>query len=512
MESQKRIARSTGVVSAGIMISRISGYLRDMSIAAVFGANWVTDAFFIAFRIPNLFRKLLGEGALSMGFIPIFTKYLTTEKKEETWKLASLAINLLLVVSSLITLFVLAFPQILVRLIAPGEAFMASGAFKLAITLTRIMFPFMIFICLAALVMGMLNSLSHFFTPAFASALLNLSMIASCFLLAPLFSDPIIGLAIGVLIGGVLQLLIQIPPLLRRGFRYSYIFDLAHPGLKELLRLFVPATLGLATTQLSVVIGSILASMLSKGSISYLYNADRLIELPVSLFGVALAQVTFPAISRQIASSNLKKAGETITLSLRMIIFACLPATIGLLTLGKPIISLLLERGNFTSAATLATNKALIFYSLGIISYATLKAIIPAFYALRDTKTPVFVGFLTLALNVILSWLFMWGPLKHAGLALATSISASIQAGILFFLLSKKMGNINTGELLATFAKTFLATLLMGIFCAWINVGIENLYLKVALGVFGGVTIFGFTTYLLKMNEVSLILKLFKKS
>jgi putative peptidoglycan lipid II flippase len=507
IESQERVTKSVGIVSLGTFTSRILGYIRDVLIANRFGASLVSDSFFAAWRIPNTLRELLGEGALSAAFIPVFTEYLKTKNKKHAWQLASLVINGLLVISILITLVGIIFAPLIITIIVPG--FIGKEAFSLTITLTRIMFPFTIFICLAALVMGILNSCQHFTLPAFAPAFLNLCLISAIFLLCPLFEEPILGLSIGLLIGGLMQLLIQIPSLIKEKMEYRAILDFFHPGVKKVILLMLPRALGSAVTQLNITISNLLASFLIFGSISALFYSNRLVHLPLALFGIAIGTVLFPTMSRQVVDGNLDDLKKSLLWGLKMVILTCLPATIGLMVLGRPIIQLLFQHGQFDTYDTNITYLALFFYAAGLLGFASLKVIVPAFYSQQDTYTPVKIGIISVIANVIFSLLLM-RPLEQGGLALSLSLAGYLNASLLLIDLRQKIGDIGGGQIIKFFIKVLLASFMMGVFC-WFIIGTTiDIFYQVGIGVMGGLVVLFLSCKLLKIEEINAILGLFK--
>ncbi|MDI6786468.1 MAG: murein biosynthesis integral membrane protein MurJ [bacterium] len=503
MDKKFKIVKNVGIVGFGTSFSRILGYLRDMAIASKFGAGLIADAFFIAFMIPNLFRQLFGEGALSAAFIPVFSDYLTNKSKESAWQLTSIIINLLLLLTTLIAFLGILFSPYIISIIAPGF----SKNVDLTILLTRIMFPFVIFICMAALFMGALNAWQHFSIPALAPAFLNITMIVSIYFLSPCFEKPILGLALGVLIGGLFQMGVQIIPLIKKGFTYQFILRLNHPGVKRIYNLMIPAVAGLAITQVNLVISRILASFLDSGSISALYYANRLIWLPISLFGISVGTVSFAMMSDQVAKNDLSSLKETLLLSLRMIVITTVPAAIGLIVLGKPIIALLFQRGEFTATDTLATNIALFYYSLGIFAFASLKVIISTFYAFKDTKTPFKIGIVVVISNFILSLLLM-PYLKHGGLALATTLSAFINLIVLVVILRRMIGHLNGSYLSILFIKTLGASLIMGIVCWKVMSFMRGmLLLQIVLAILIGLIVLFICYKLFKVKEIDSLLK-----
>ncbi|MFH1238795.1 MAG: murein biosynthesis integral membrane protein MurJ, partial [bacterium] len=490
-------------VSLATLVSRILGYLRDMVTAAAFGNGMVADAFYVAFRIPNLLRNLLGEGALSSSFIPVFTEYLTNKTRQEAQELLNILTTILLILFSGLTLLGIAFAPFIVRIIAFGFT-LNPEKLSLTITLTRIMFPFMFAIGLAALALGVLNSLHKFTMPALAPAMLSIAEIFFVLAICPLLSIPIKGLAIGVLVGGMAQLLVQIPAILRSGFSYHFKLWLNHPGIKKIGLLMLPATIGLSVNQVNVFVDTICASVLAEGSVTALYYANRLMQLPLALFGIAIATVAFPSMSRSAAQADIPGLKKTLLVSLRMIFFTIIPCSVGLMILGKPIIRLLFQRHHFTAAGTEATNLALFFFSIGIFAYAGVKVLVYAFYSMKDTKTPVKVGVIAMLLNAFLNVILMQ-YLSVGGLALATATSSIFNMALLTWILRRRYGRLGGKEVFALFLKVILAAGIMG-FCSWYMINYLlvdlGLLLKVALTIVVSASIFFFMAYLLKIEEV----------
>lgn len=507
-DSQKKITRAIGLVSLGTFTSRLLGYMRDMLIANKFGASVVSDAFFAAWRIPNTLRELLGEGALNAAFIPVFTEYLKTKGKKEAFYLASLVFNGLLLIAILITTIGIIFAPLIITIIVPG--FIGQDAFSLTVTLTRIMFPFTIFICLAALVMGILNSCQHFTLPAFAPAVLNLCLIFSIFFLCPLFTqNPIYGLSLGLLLGGLFQLLIQIPALIKERMEYSLMIDFFNPGVKKIILLMLPRALGSGVTQINIFISNLLASFLIFGSISALFYAHRLVHLPLALFGIAIGTVLFPTMSRQVVEGNLDELKRSLSWGLRMVIFSCLPATIGLMVLGRDIIQLLLQHGEFDLADTNRTYLALFFYSFGLVGFASLKVIIPAFYSQRDTWTPLKISIISVIANIIFSLLLM-RPLEQGGLTLSLSLAGFLNTTLLLIKLRQKIGFLGAKLILKSFLKVLLASSIMGISCWMITRLKIAISYQVLLGTIGGLVVLFFSCKRLKVEELELVWRLLK--
>lgn len=517
MQEQKTIARAAGIVGGATLLSRIFGFIRDMIVAQFFGAGMATDAFFVAFRIPNLLRRLVGEGALTASFIPVYTEYITQRPPEEGREFVRAAFWLLAVFLLVLTgLGILLAPGI-VKVMAYGFS-QEPEKMGLTVFLTRLMFPYIFFIGLVALAMGVLNSWKHFFAPALAPVLLNLSIILCVLVFNPFFSEPILALALGVLLGGVAQLVFQWPFLKRKGIDFGFRFEPSHPGVKRVAALMAPSVLGLAVTQLNVMVSTFLASYLPEGSVSYLYYADRLLEFPMGIFAIAVATAILPVMSEQAARKDLGNLRETLSFALRLVFFVTLPAMIGLIVLRQPILNLLFQRGAFTAHSTEMTAQALLYYSLGLAGFAGVRIIVPAFYSLQDTKTPVKIAFATLVANAVLGALLMH-PLKHGGLALATSLAAGMNFALLVFLLRKKMGKIGLGKIVRSFFKSLGASVVMGIAALLISLQGEWVQAGATLekiGLLGGaiaaaIAVYGVTSYFLGSEELQLVLEGVKK-
>jgi putative peptidoglycan lipid II flippase len=435
--ARRAVARAAAVVSAATLASRILGFVRDLVIARAFGAGIVTDAFFVAFRLPNLLRRLVAEGALSSAFIPVFTEYVSRRSRADTLGMMRAVAGVMLLVLGTVTILgVLAAPW-LVRIMAPGFfANQAAGA--LTVRLTRLMFPYLFFVGLAALVMGILNAHRHFLLPALSPVALNIGIIIGAIVLAPRLPEPVIGLALGVLLGGAGQLLLQLPWLGARGLLATPRIALRHPAVRRVLTLMAPVVIGQSATHLGTVITTIIASFLAKGSVSYLYYADRLIEFPLGVFGVAIATAVLPTLSEQAARRDRPALRETLSFSLRLATFVSLPAAVGLFVLSEPIVRVLYERGRFGPAETAGTAAAVAMYALGIVGSATAKISAQAFFALGDTRTPVKVAIGAMAFNCAAA-AALAGPMGHAGLALAVAASATINALALTILLRRRL-------------------------------------------------------------------------
>lgn len=482
------VVRAMGSIGLATLTSRILGFVRDVVVARAFGAGLLTDAFFVAFRIPNLFRRLLAEGALSTAFIPVFTDYLATRPRAEFNRmLRAVAGGLLLTLCAVAAVGALLAPW-LVAAMAPGFSAVAEQL-RLATTLTRLMFPYLIFVGLAALAMGVLNAHRRFFTAALGPAVLNVGMIAAVLLLAPRLQVPVLALAVGVLVGGLGQFAIQLPQLKRLRVPLRPSAEFSHPALRRVTRLLGPTVFGLAAVQLNVFVNTLLASLLPGGSISFLYYADRVVEFPLGVFGIAVATAALPPMAEQAARRDLRGLSETVNFALRLSCFVAVPASAGLWLLREPITRVLFERGRFGPEETQATAWALGFYALGLTAFAAVRIAAQAFYALGDTRTPVKAGIAAVALNVAAA-LALMGPLRHGGLALAASASAAANLAILLWLLRQRLGALGGRRILRSLGRVAAATAVMAAWCGLLlwkwppapTRGLEAAWLVAAIG------------------------------
>ena len=479
--SKKHIIKSAGIIGFATIVSRILGFFRDILIARFFGTARYAQAFVVAFRIPNMLRDLIGEGATNAAIVPVLSEYSETKKKEEFWHLANVLLNVSLIVLTIVTLLGVLFAPILVRLIAPG--FISDvEKFQATIYLTRLIFPYVFLVGLLAYSMGILNSLKHFSAPAFAPSILNLSIIV-CVLIK---KGSVTSLALGVLIGGIAQLLIQIPVLLKKGLSFNFKSGIYHPAVKKIGKLLAPRVLGSCVYQINIFVNTMLASLsriVGEGGVAALYYANRIFQFPLAIFGIAIAQAALPTMSREALQSGLGNLKKTLSFSLRAVNFIMLPASMGLIMLSKPITSTLFERGEFGKYSTFITADALMFYSIGLFSYAGIKILVSCFYSLKDTFTPVKIASISLFLNIALGIIFMF-PFKISGLALATSLSGTFNFFLLFFILRKKIGNLDGYRILVSFIKTFIASLLMGlvIYLCSFKIGM-NLFIVISIGI-----------------------------
>ncbi|GAB1401544.1 murein biosynthesis integral membrane protein MurJ [Elusimicrobiota bacterium] len=511
MSENKNIVKHISSVSIGTTISRIFGYVRDMLVAYLFGAGLVADAFYAAFRIPNLIRRMLGEGSFSVAFIPVFSEYLHTKTKDETQKLINVVFTSLLLITTIFTILGMFFAPQLVKLIAWG---FTSDPEKLQLTieLTRLMFPFLIFICLASILLALLNTLHSFFIPAIAPAGLSVSEIIYVLAVSPMLApdNQIKGLAISVIFGAVLHFIYQYPYLKQLGWNLRFNFNFNHPGLKKIVFLMIPSIIGISVDQINTFVDTVCASFLGNGSITALYYSNRLMQLPLAIFGLALATVSLPLMSKSVAQNNIKDMKDTLNISIRFSIVLLTPAMVALVVLGLPIIQVLFQRGRFDSIASLITNEALFYYSLGLPAYAISKILANTFFSFQNTKTPVKIAFIVMLIHVLLCIILM-KPLGVGGLALATAICAYINALMLAYKLRIKIGQIGIYKILNSTLKALVASFVMGIVC-YLIVQIQiSIFISLTLAIIAGLIIFVAVSKLLKSPEIEQLLSAFFK-
>lgn len=466
MSEQVKVAKAAGVVGVATLGSRVMGYVRDMVMSWAFGTTVAADAFYVAYRIPNLLRELLAEGSMSAAFIPVFTETLTKESKDSARHLANAVFARLLLILVVLTGLGIIFAPYVVKVIAMGWEYKAEyhDKYQLAVTLTRIMFPYLLFIGIAALAMGMLNSLRSFLSPALSPVMLNIMTIAAVIVSFHFMSQPILGVAVGVVLGGMCQFLIQVPGLQKQGMLLRPQFEPTHPGVKKIGTLVLPVLLSSSVNQINIFISTIFASFLATGSITYLFYGMRFIHFPLGIFGIAIATAVLPTMSAQAARLQSQDFRETLSLGLRMVFFIMFPAMVGLITLRIPIVNLLLEHGQFDRLSTQGTAAAILFYAVGLWAFAGVRIVAQAFYALQDTKTPVKTAFTALITNAVLSAVFIaWTPLQHGGLALANSLAATINIVLLMFLLRKRIGRMDGWRILTSLIKIVPTSISMGL-------------------------------------------------
>ena len=500
--SKKSLIKSTGVIGIATAISRLLGFVRDIVIAVLFGTSPGAQAFFVAFRIPNSLRDLVGEGAANAAIVPVLTEYKTLKDEKEFLHISRVLFNISFIILLILTALGIMFSPLIVRLIAPG--FLSEPEkFNLTVRLNRVIFPYLVLIGLTAYAMGVLNALKHFAGPAFGPAVMNIALIVSAIWLCPQIG--VMGLAIGVLIGGTLQLLVNIPFMYKKGVTISFKDGFHHPAVKRIGRLLVPRALGSAVYQINIFVDTILASLawiVGSGGVAALYYANRLIQFPLAIFGLALAQAALPKMSQEFAIDEIDKFKDTLSFSLRIIFLIMVPASCGLAILGEPIIKILFERGAFTAYSTSITQSALFFYSFGLLAYGGVKLLVTAFYSMHDTMTPVKTAFVAVILNIIFNLILMW-PLKLGGLALATSISANFNFIVLFFLLKRRLGDFGTKQIIDSFFRILLASIVMGIILKLLLIFSPNFsFLNLLLSIIIGIVTFILASYIFNVREM----------
>ena len=446
------------------MTSRILGVVREQVLAYLFGAGNAMDAYKVAYRVPNLLRDLFAEGAMSAAFVPTFARALATGGKPSAFRLGAYVVSALLLITGVFVVLGMVFAEPLVRLFA-GDYREVPGKLELTVLLTRIMLPFLTFVALAAAFMGMLNALHHFFVPAVSPAMFNVGSIVCTVGLVSLMPrmglPAIAAVAIGTIVGGLAQWLVQWPLLRREGFRYRPALDWRDEGLRRVLLLMGPSTIGLAATQVNVFVNTLLATREGTGAVSWLDVAFRLMYLPIGLFGVSIATATTPAISRMLAHGDTASVRKTIADGMVLMLLLNVPATVGLVVLAEPIVRLMYERGAFLPSDTIAAAGALQFYALGLLGYSVVRIASPAFYAFGESRTPVTISFVTVLANAALNFALV-DVMGYRGLALGTSIAALLNAGLLLVMLRRRLGGIDGGAMAGALARIAVAAALMG--------------------------------------------------
>lgn len=500
-----RLLQSTMVVSVMTLLSRILGFVRDMVIAVVFGATGLTDAFIVAFRIPNMFRRMSGEGAFSQAFVPVFSEYKTTKTKTDVKDLVDHVSGSLGLILFSITAIGIVFAPFLILIFAPGFSGETDQQ-QLATQMLRLTFPYVLFISLTAMAAGVLNSFGRFAVPAFTPVLLNLSLIAVALLLAPKLEHPITALAWGVFIAGIVQLVFQFPSLYKLGLLPRPRLNWSHPGVRKIFRLMLPALVGSSAAQINLLINTIIASFLVSGSISWLYYSDRFVELPLAIFGVAIGTVILPRLSTQHGKKSMADFSATIDWAMRLNMLVVLPAMIGLVILGLPILATMIQYGSFTAEDSRMAALSMAAYALGLPAFASVKILAPGFYSRQDTKTPVRFALISIAVNLVLNvlilipWIWQKWPAGHAVLALSAAVAANVNA-ILLYRKLVELGVYQPGKYWYSYWKKIIPALLLmiailvlllpdsGIWSSW-SVGQRVLQLGILIFA-GGVSYLG---------------------
>jgi len=504
-----------------MIISRVLGYVRDVVLYNMFGQNRLTDAYNAAFSIPDFLYSILVGGALSSAFIPVFSYYITRGEEDEAWTVASIVISWIMVLLCIGLVICYVFTPQLIGLLVPG--FDAKSA-ALTVTLTRIMLIQVVFLSLCGVSMGILHSFKHFTTPAIGSVFYNLGIVLGGALLAgPIEAIwPGYGIAafsVGVVMGAIANFMVQAPVLYKKGIKFHFNLNYRHPGFKQLIYLMIPIFIGLSISQINLFVTQNLASNLSDGMIAALRMGQRFMQLPVGIFAIAIAMAVFPTLTSQAALNEVDEFKKTMSLGVRSVVFITLPSAVGLAVLREPIIRLMFEfkGGEFTAAATTAAGNALLFYSIGLVGYSVVHVLIRSFYALKDTRTSVIIGVVSIGINIVCSLLLI-GPLQHRGLALAYSIAGLSQALLLLYFLRRKIGHIDIKNIAVSFFKTAMVCAIMGI-AAWevcqLSTNLVDISSKfgqvaqlgsamiVAIGIYFALT------YAIKMEEARVVFSMF---
>jgi putative peptidoglycan lipid II flippase len=517
MGEKREITRATGIMGFATSLSRVFGLVRDVVVARFFGAGFGADAFFMAFTIPNLLRRFFAEGSLTAAFVPTFSKVYHDQGKAEGKRVANICFTLLLLVMAAVTVCgILASPWI-VRLI--GYGFNAVPG-KLALTdfLNRLMFPYIFFVSLLALITGILNVLGHYFWPSVSPVLLNLAMIVSAVLLAERFETPVVALAIGVLVGGLLQLAIQVPVLKKYDMRFRLDFHFRHPAVCRVVKLMLPGLAGVAVYQINIVVTRLLASFLPEGSVSYLYFGQRLFEFPQGIFVVSLAQAVLPAMSRQVAIGDQAGFKDSLRYALVLIGLITLPAAVGLVLCSVPVYSLFFMHGAFGYEDVRQSAVVLAAYAPGLLFAGVSRVLVPSFYAMNDTRTPVWVSFWTLLVNAGLGLLLMQS-LQHVGLALALTLASVFNCCVLLYLLRRRLGSLGMMSVGVSMLRIIPGTVLMGFFVYLVLQNVswqvaDDFWIRILLlggAVAGGAGIFAAGCLVMRVPEAAYAFRFIKR-
>jgi putative peptidoglycan lipid II flippase len=466
LTDKKHILKSASIISLVTIVSRVLGYVRDQRITLLLGTLPAADAYVLAYRIPNLFRRLVAEGSMTASFIPVFTTYMSEKSKEEVWDFANKLFWTLALVVAGITVLGMVFSPAVVHLFAGNNV-----AGLQAVELNRIVFPYLFFISLAALAMGILNCFHLFGLPAATPVVLNLATILFTFaVVRSHFKDSATAIVVGILVGGVLQFLMQVPLLVQKGMKFSFGISFSHPGIRNVARLMIPRLFGIGIGQINLFIDTrfATASLMPAGSLAALYVADRVMELVLGGYAIAVATAILPMMSHQAAAKDYESLKKTLAFSVRIVAFITIPAALGLMILREPIIRVLFQHGQFVAESTRLTARALLYYAIGLPALATVKLVVPAFYSTSDTKTPVIVASISLVINVVLNIVFLqffFKRVQNGGPALATAIACFFDFFALFIIFRLRYGAMGTMDILRSFGKISLCASIMGVAC-----------------------------------------------
>lgn len=459
------LLRSAGLIGFLTLVSRIMGFARDVLSARMFGTSGVWDAFLYAFTVPNFLRRVVGEGALSGAFVPVYTEVLKQKGREEADRVGQIMFTLLGLFLSGLTLLVLAGIQMVM------SRFELPAKIEFTLSLLSILFPYIVFLAEVALSMGILNCHRHFLTPSLSPVLLNLMWMGGILFFCPR-ADTLAGkahlLAVTVLLSGLIQLAVQIVPLRGLGFRLRMVFDFFHPAIRKIYQLILPAVMGFAVTQVSILIDMTLAFFLGDGANASLWYGNRLMQFPLALIGISMGTVLLPSFSSDAAEKDFEKLNETLSFSLRATSLFVIPACLGLIFLKNPIVRVLFERGEFDAESTVRTANTLMFYSIGLFAYSGQKIMTSAFYAVQDTRTPFLISTFCVGVDIVLNLILMW-PLKEGGLALATSLSAILNFLLQVMVLKRRVKEIDVGRIFGSLARIAGASLCMAIAVLWLH-------------------------------------------
>lgn len=510
------IMRSFGTVALSTLCSRILGLVRDMLMAAYFGAARTADVFYISFMIPNLFRRLVAEGALTISFIPVYTESLIRDGEDESMKLAQKVMTVQAIfLAGIVALGVVFSPQLMKYFFGRNDSI---EIFTLSVNLTRFMFPYLFFVGFVAFAMGYLNSHGHFFSPAIAPVLLNVGMISGIVLLGRFFTEPVYGAAAGVLIGGVLQFIIQIPYMIREGFVFKISVDFTHPGIRKIFRMLTPALFGIAVYQINTLVSNLLATMIPAGSVSYIYFTNRLTELVLGVFIVSIGSVVLPEMSKLTALEDNRRFKKLFSDSVSFALFLAVPAAAALVAAGIPVISVIFMHGKFSYDDVVLTYYSLVTASAGIIFISALRITTPAFYAMKDTRIPVVSATAALFINLAAGYTLMHTPLRHAGLTLANTLSAIVQMSILLIFLNRKTGGIDFRKILRSIVKFVIASVVMAgliifisSFADWEKDSMFRRCIFLFFIVTGGCGVYFTVCYLLRSDEMLYFIRAVRK-
>lgn len=511
---KRQILKSASIISVITVVSRILGYIRDQRLTLLLGTTGIADSFILAYRIPNILRRLVGEGSMTASFIPVFTDYMRNKSREETWAFANRLFWTFSTILAALSVLGVIFSPLAVR------AFSMFGKNQVqieAVYLNRLMFPYILFIGMAALAMAILNCFHVFGLPAATPILLNISFIVcSMAVVWRHFSSPAAALAVGVLVGGIFQFFLQVPQLVRRGMNFQFAISFTDPGVRRVSRLMIPGFIGIGVAQINLLVDTIFvnAKRMPEGSVVSLYVADRVTELVLGGYAIAVAMAILPLMSHQAAAGDQEGMKKTFGFSLRIVSFITIPAAVGLVILREPIVQVLFQHGLFVAESTRLTARALLYYSMGLPAFAAVKLIVPAFYATQDTRTPVRVAVYTLGVNIVLNLIFLFyffAKFKNGGPALASALAGYFNVLVLFVVFRLRFGRLGTWEILASVGKIAVCSGLMGAMC-WSALrysqfdSIEHLLtrLSVFVALIGGATLsYLGLAWLMRCDEIS---------